>query len=75
MTLNNLIVYLTPCSTLFIGKIEALEEGYADHDQQYQLVFEAIKQLIATPAPPAKEPGFHTLPSAHAANKPPRRKP
>jgi hypothetical protein len=43
----------------------------ADHDQQFQLVFEAIKQLIAAPAPPAKELGFHTISSAHSAKKPP----
>ncbi len=28
---------------------------------------EAIKQLIATPSEPAKELGFHTIPSAHSA--------
>ena len=47
-------------NALLAEKIEALEEKYADHDQQFQLVFEAIKQLIATPTPPTKELGFHT---------------
>ncbi|MEI6653717.1 MAG: hypothetical protein WCP45_03035 [Verrucomicrobiota bacterium] len=36
------------------------------------LVFDAIKQLIATPSPQVKELGFHTLASAHAAKKPSR---
>jgi hypothetical protein len=63
---------LMDSNALLAEKIEALEEKYADHDQQFQLVFEAIKQLIATPAPPAKELGFHTLPTA-SAKKPSRR--
>jgi hypothetical protein len=64
---------LMDSNALLAEKIEALEEKYADHDQQFQLVFEAIKQLIATPVPPPKELGFHTIPSAHAAKKPSRR--
>ena len=60
---------LMDSNALLAEKIEALEEKYADHDQQFQLVFEAIKQLIAAPAPPAKELGFHTIPSAHHATK------
>ena len=64
---------LMDSNALLAEKIEALEEKYADHDQQFQLVFDAIKQLIATPSPPAKELGFHTLPSAHATKKPSRR--
>jgi hypothetical protein len=57
---------LMDSNALLAEKIEALEEKYADHDQQFQLVFDAIKQLIATPAPPPKELGFHTLPTASA---------
>jgi hypothetical protein len=64
---------LMDSNALLAEKIEALEEKYADHDQQFQLVFEAIKQLIAAPAPPAKELGFHTIPSAHSAKKSPKR--
>jgi hypothetical protein len=60
---------LMDSNALLAEKIEALEEKYADHDQQFQLVFEAIKQLIAAPTPPAKELGFHTIPSAHSAKK------
>jgi hypothetical protein len=40
---------LMDSNALLAEKIEALEEKYADHDQQFQLVFEAIKQLIAAP--------------------------
>ncbi len=60
---------LMDSNALLAEKIEALEEKYADHDQPFQLVFEAIKQLIATPVPPAKELGFHTLPSASSAKQ------
>jgi hypothetical protein len=64
---------LMDSNALLAEKIEALEEKYADHDQQFQLVFEAIKQLIAAPTPPAKELGFHTIPSAHHVKKPSKR--
>lgn len=64
---------LMDSNALLAEKIEALEEKYADHDQQFQLVFEAIKQLIAAPTPPATELGFHTIPSATSAKEPTRR--
>ncbi len=64
---------LMDSNALLAEKIEALEEKHTDHDQQFQLVFEAIKQLIASPSPPAKELGFHTIPSATSAKRPPRR--
>ena len=50
---------LMDTNALLAEKIEALEEKYAGHDQQFQLVFDAIKQLIATPPRPAREIGFH----------------
>lgn len=37
-------------------KIEALENKY---DEQFAVVFEAIKQLIAPPAPSKKQIGFY----------------
>ena len=37
-------------------KIEALEKKY---DEQFTVVFEAIKELIAPPSPPKKRIGFH----------------
>lgn len=50
---------LMDSNALLAEKIEALEAKYAEHDQHFEVVFEAIKQLIATPAPPAREMGFH----------------
>ena len=37
-------------------KIGALEKKY---DEQFAVVFEAIKQLITPPEPPRKRIGFH----------------
>ena len=37
-------------------KIEALEKKY---DEQFGVVFDAIKELIALPEPPKKQIGFH----------------
>jgi hypothetical protein len=37
-------------------KIDALEKKY---DEQFAVVFEAIKQLISLPPPPRKQIGFH----------------
>jgi hypothetical protein len=37
-------------------KIEGLEKKY---DEQFALVFAAIKELITPPAPPRKQIGFH----------------
>jgi hypothetical protein len=37
-------------------KIEALEKKY---DEQFAVVFDAIKELIAPPEPPKKQIGFH----------------
>ena len=62
---------LMDSNALLAEKIEALEAKYAEHDQHFEIVFEAIKQLIATPTAPAREMGFHTLPNT----KPPRKLP
>jgi ORF6N domain len=51
---------LMDSNALLAEKIEALEAKYAEHDQHFEVVFEAIKQLIATPTPPTREIGFHT---------------
>jgi phosphate uptake regulator len=37
-------------------KIEALEKKY---DEQFSVVFEAIKELITPASPPKKQIGFH----------------
>ena len=56
---------LMDSNALLAEKIEALEEKYAEHDQHFQLVFDAIKQLIsadtAAKAAPVREIGFHSL--------------
>ena len=55
---------LMDSNELLAEKIEALEQKYAQHDQQFQLVFDAIKQLISADtgakAQPKREIGFHT---------------
>jgi hypothetical protein len=38
-------------------KIEALEKKY---DEQFAVVFEAIKELITPPSPSKKRIGFHS---------------
>lgn len=36
------------------SKLEELEKKFGDHDQKFAVVFEAIRQLMAPPMPPAK---------------------
>ena len=40
-------------------KIESLEAKYEEHDNKFQLVFDAIKQLIRTEDEPKRRIGFH----------------
>lgn len=51
---------LMDSNALLAEKIEALEAKYAEHDQHFQLVFDAIKQLISADtdakAQPTREP-------------------
>jgi ORF6N domain len=49
---------LMQSNKLLAEKIEKLEEKY---DQNFQIVFDAIKQLIAADENPSKELGFHTI--------------
>jgi hypothetical protein len=49
---------LMQSNKLLAEKIEKLEEKY---DQNFQIVFDAIKQLIAADETPTKELGFHTI--------------
>jgi len=49
---------LMQSNKLLAEKIEKLEEKY---DQNFQIVFEAIKQLITADNNPGKELGFHTI--------------
>ncbi len=55
---------LMDSNALLAEKIESLERKYSDHDQQFQIVFDAIKKLITTPAKTSKELGFHTIASS-----------
>lgn len=41
-------------------KIEALERKYQDHDQEIQVIFQAIKRLLEPPAAPKRRIGFQT---------------
>ncbi|MCX6878658.1 MAG: ORF6N domain-containing protein [Verrucomicrobia bacterium] len=54
---------LMDSNALLAEKIEALEDKYAEHDQHIQIIFDAIKQLIAADsdakAQPKREIGFH----------------
>lgn len=49
---------LMQSNKLLAEKIEKLEEKY---DQNFQIVFDAIKQLITADSQPGKELGFHTI--------------
>jgi hypothetical protein len=49
---------LMQSNKLLAEKIEKLEEKY---DQNFQIVFNAIKQLITADSQPGKELGFHTI--------------
>jgi hypothetical protein len=51
---------LMQSNKLLAEKIEKLEEKY---DQNFQIVFDAIRQLIAADETPTKELGFHTIKS------------
>jgi hypothetical protein len=41
-------------------KIEALERKYSDHDDEIQVIFKAIKNLLEPPLAPKRRSGFHT---------------
>lgn len=53
---------LMDSNQLLAEKIENLERKYAEHDQNFTLVFDAIKQLITADSIPNKEMGFHAVP-------------
>ena len=50
---------LIDSNALRAEKIESLEAKYAEHDQQFQIVFDAIRRVIATDAAPKREMGFY----------------
>ncbi len=53
---------LMDSNQLLAEKIDNLERKYAEHDQNFTLVFDAIKQLIAHDSKPKREMGFHAAP-------------
>jgi len=53
---------LMDSNQLLAEKIETLEQKYAEHDQNFTLVFDAIKQLISDDSTPPRQMGFHTIP-------------
>ena len=66
------------------GTLDQLERKVGSHDEAIKQLVAAIRQLMAPPAPPKKEMGFHTIrdsakeqsePSQPTAStKPPRRR-
>ena len=51
---------LMDSNALLAEKIDALEQKYAEHDQHFLIVFDAIKQLITADDTPKRQIGFHT---------------
>lgn len=51
---------LIATNELIRQKIEELEKKYEKHDQQFKVVFDAIRQFLATPEKPKRQIGFHT---------------
>lgn len=49
------------------GKLEQMEKKY---DGQFRIIFDAIRQLMAPAAKPAREMGFHTIPAPKPSRKP-----
>ena len=55
------------------GKLDQLERKFAGHDDTIRQLVEAIRQLMASPDPPARRMGFHAI--RDAANESPKRSP
>lgn len=51
---------LVTTNELIRQKIEELEQKYAKHDKQFEVIFEAIRELISAPNKSKGEIGFHT---------------
>ena len=41
-------------------KVEALERGFRKHGEDFQIVFDALRQLLNPPEEPRPQIGFHT---------------
>ncbi len=48
------------------GKLDEMEKKY---DGQFRMVFDALRRLMAPPASPAREMGFHTIPKPKPTKK------
>ena len=42
------------------GKVDALERGFRQHGEQFQVVFDALRQLLNPPEKPKPQIGFHS---------------
>jgi ORF6N domain len=42
-------------------RLEELEHKFREHDEQFVVVFEAIRKLMESPQEPPREMGYHTL--------------
>jgi hypothetical protein len=51
---------LMDSNALLAEKIHSLEAKYSGHDDQFQVVFDAIRSLITTADAPKREIGFRT---------------
>ncbi len=54
---------LMDSNRLLADKIESLERKYAEHDENFTVVFDAIKQLITHDSKAPREMGFHADPA------------
>lgn len=41
-------------------RLEELERKLREHDEQFVVVFDAIRQLVSQPEPKSREMGYHT---------------
>ena len=55
-------------------KLSELEQHLKDHDQQFQAIFELIRQLMTRPEKPRKKIGFEVKEGAAAYSKRGKRK-
>jgi hypothetical protein len=42
-------------------RLDELERRFREHDEQFVVVFDAIRQLMAPPQTPTREAGYQTL--------------
>lgn len=42
-------------------RLEELKPKFREHDEQFVVVFDAVRQLVSQPEPKSREVGYHTL--------------